>query len=133
MPKTKVLPHPGGTALRAYWLLALLMLAAALVAGDAQAGTSFYIRTDGGDAAQCTGKADAAYPGSGTGQACAWKHPFFAFPPAAAARIAGGDTVYIKSGSYMMGLGAPGAAMCHQSWSWDCFMSWLACSTSSAA
>jgi len=104
--------------------MSLLLLGAMLLTGtDAQAATSYYIRSDGGDAAQCTGKADAAYPGSGTGKACAWKHPFIAFPPGGTPRIAGGDTVYIKSGSYMMGLGAPGAAICNQAWSWDCYMS----------
>ena len=124
MQTSKVLSPRGGATLRASWLSLLLLLAATLVAADASAAT-YYIRTDGGDAAQCTGTSDAAYPGSGTGQACAWKHPFLAFPPAATPRVAGGDTVYIKPGSYMMGLGAPGATptVCHQSWSWDCYMS----------
>ena len=107
-----------------FFVMSLLLLAATVLTGtDASAATSFYIRADGGDASQCTGKADARYSGSGTNQACAWKHPFIAFPPGGTPRIAGGDTLYIKSGSYMMGLGAPGATMCHQSWSWDCFMS----------
>ncbi|WP_045213655.1 hypothetical protein [Desulfonatronovibrio magnus] len=43
----------------------------------AYSGT-YYIRTDGGDALQCTGLADAPYPGAGTAQACAWSHPFWA-------------------------------------------------------
>lgn len=66
-------------------------------------GTAYYVRTDGGDAAQCTGKADAAYPGSGTGKACAWKSPAIALPPSGSARIAGGDTLYIASGTYTVG------------------------------
>jgi hypothetical protein len=98
-------------------LFALLSIASA----SASAAT-FYVRLDGGDAAQCTGKADAPYSGSGTGQACAWKHPFMALPPGGPARIAGGDTLTIDSGSYMMGLGAPGAVLCNQAWSWDCYM-----------
>jgi hypothetical protein len=100
---------------------ALLVLGLA-PAGLVQAGVTHYVRTDGGDAAQCTGRSDAAYPGSGTAQACAWKHPFLALPPGGPARIAGGDTLVIDSGSYMMGLGAPGAVLCNQSWSWDCHM-----------
>ena len=46
-----------------------------------QAAT-YYVRSDGGDASQCTGRSDARYPGSGSNQACAWKHPFIALPPA---------------------------------------------------
>ena len=98
-----------------------LLAIGSVFAAEASAAT-FYVRTDGGDATQCTGKTDAAYAGSGTAQACAWKHPFFALPPGGPARIAGGDTLVIDSGSYMMGLGAPGAVLCNQGWSWDCHM-----------
>ena len=55
-----------------------------LVSAPAQAAT-YYVRTDGGSAAQCTGLADAAYPGSGSSQPCAWNHPFQALPPLGAA------------------------------------------------
>jgi hypothetical protein len=99
-------------------LFALLLLSFASLAS----ATTWYVRTDGGDAVQCTGMGDAAYPGSGTSQSCAWKHPFYALPPGGPARIAGGDTLVIDRGSYMIGLGAPGAVMCHANWSWDCFM-----------
>ncbi|HEY4555309.1 MAG TPA: hypothetical protein VIG68_02570, partial [Lysobacter sp.] len=75
--------------------------------GAADAAT-FYVRTDGGDATQCNGRADAAYPGSGSGQNCAWKHPYYALPSKGTARIAGGDTLRIGSGEYMIGYGAPG-------------------------
>ncbi|MFC5578035.1 hypothetical protein ACFPOA_08450 [Lysobacter niabensis] len=67
--------------------------------------TTFYVRTDGGDAAQCTGRADAAYPGSGTGQACAWKHPGIALPSSGPTRMAGGDTLVIGAGTYQVGNG----------------------------
>jgi len=83
----------------------------------------FYIRTDGGNAEQCSGLADAPYPGSGSNQACAWDHPFRAFPPGGAPRIAGGDTVLIAGGSYPMGFGAPGADVCEEGGSFDCLMS----------
>ncbi|QOD92028.1 right-handed parallel beta-helix repeat-containing protein [Lysobacter sp. CW239] len=94
--------------------------------GSAQAATTYYVRTDGGTAAQCTGKADAAYSGSGTSQACAWKHPYYALPPNETARIAGGDTLIIGSGSYMIGWGAPGAAdksgRCYAGGPYDCYL-----------
>ena len=44
---------------------------------------TYYVRADGGTTAQCSGLANAAYPGSGNGQACAWHHPFDALPPQA--------------------------------------------------
>ncbi|QNP40690.1 choice-of-anchor Q domain-containing protein [Lysobacter solisilvae (ex Woo and Kim 2020)] len=72
--------------------------------GSAQAAT-YYVRTDGGDAAQCNGRADAAYPGSGTAQNCAWKNPNIALPNSGSARIAGGDTLLIGSGAYQIGSG----------------------------
>ena len=85
-------------------------------------GATYYIRTDGGDAAQCTGLADAAYSGSGSNQSCAWKHPFIAFPPGGIAKIKGGDTLIINNGSYKMGYGAPGASFCDSDGSYDCVM-----------
>lgn len=83
---------------------------------------SFFIRPNGGNAVQCTGKADAPYPGSGTGQPCAWDHPFRALPPGGAPRISGGDTLYVSSGAYMMGYGAPGTEICEADAAWDCHM-----------
>ena len=97
---------------RSRFALSLLLAPLGLAAwGSAQAAT-FYVRTDGGDASQCTGRADAKYPGSGTAQACAWKHPFFALAPNGTKRIAGGDTLLIGSGNYTIGQGAPGAGSC---------------------
>ena len=84
------------------------------------AATIYYVRTDGGSPDQCTGQTDAAYPGSGTGQDCAWDHPFRALSPGGTPRIAGGDTLVIASGSYTMGLGASGADNCESDYSWDC-------------
>lgn len=86
----------------------------------AQGGETYYIRPDGGSPDQCTGLADAAYPGSGTGQPCAWDHPFRALPPGGAPRIAGGDTLIVGAGSYVMGAGAPGAGACDADAPWDC-------------
>jgi hypothetical protein len=81
------------------------------VASQAMAAT-WYVRIDGGDATQCDGRSDAAYPGSGQARACAWKHPFVALPPLQPARIAGGDTLLIGRGSYAMGYGAPDTDAC---------------------
>ena len=86
---------------------------------SAQTSITYHVRTDGGDASQCTGRADAPYRGAGTHQACAWKHPFFALSPDGTRRIAGGDTLLIGSGSYMIGPGAPGAGGCAAS---RCYM-----------
>jgi hypothetical protein len=85
-------------------------------------GATLYIRPDGGTAEQCTGLVDAAYPGSGTNQPCAWNHPFQALPPGGTPRIIGGDTLVIGAGSYQMGYGAPGAENCEYEGSYDCIM-----------
>ena len=93
-------------ALSSKALLSLTLASLSLAAwGSAEAATSYYVRTDGGDASQCTGRADAAYPGSGTAQACAWKNPNIALPASGTRRIAGGDTLMIGSGSYTIGSG----------------------------
>ena len=78
----------------------LIFLTVMLVASNALAAT-YFVRTDGGDASQCTGRSDTAYPGSGSAQACAWKHPNIALP-SAGARIVGGDIVYVNSGTYIV-------------------------------
>jgi hypothetical protein len=87
--------------------------------------TTWYVRPDGGSPEQCTGTADAPYPGSGTNQPCAWDHPFRALPPGGTPRIAGGHTLIIAAGSYMMGYGAPGAdqeEVCAEDYPSDCYM-----------
>ena len=83
-------------------------------------GTVFYVRPDGGSAAQCSGLSDSAYDGSTT--ACAWNHPFQALPPGDSPRIQGGDTLIIAAGEYPMGYGAPGADSCEEEGSFDCLM-----------
>jgi hypothetical protein len=89
----------------------------------ASPGMAYYVRPDGGSHEQCTGRADAPYPGSGTGRACAWDHPFRALPPDERARISGGDTLIVGPGEYMMGYGAPGADGCEADSAYDCHMS----------
>jgi hypothetical protein len=85
-------------------------------------GATYFVRPDGGSAVQCSGLADAPFPGAGSGLPCAWDHPFRALPPGGSARIAGGDTLIIAGGSYMMGLGAPGADSCSADYPWACTM-----------
>jgi len=96
--------------------------ASGLLASSLAVADTYYVRADGGDARACTGRADRPYEGRTGKQDCAWRHPFLALPPDGEARISGGDTVYIGPGSYMMGLGAPGAENCHQDWSWECHL-----------
>lgn len=103
-----------------------------LVCVPSQAAT-YYVRADGGSAAQCTGLADAAYPGSGNARPCAWNHPFQALPPLGAPRIAGGDTLWIRPGSYRMGYGASGAEACEAAGSFDCTMAPVPSGTGPAA
>jgi len=85
-----------------------------------QNGVVYYVRADGGSADQCSGLVDAAY--TGASRDCAWNHPFQALPPGGPPRMAGGDTLIIASGSYMMGYGAPGAQDCEASYPWECSM-----------
>lgn len=100
------------------------------------AGKTYYIRADGGNKTQCDGKSDAAYPGSGSNQACAWKHPFYAFPPkdSSMTAVAGGSAVIIKNGEYKMGYGGipDSESGCASSYPWDCSMRALPSGTSSA-
>jgi hypothetical protein len=84
--------------------------------------STYYVRPDGGDTIQCTGLVDAPYPGSGSGQLCAWDHPFRALPPGETARMQGGDTLIIGIGSYAMGYGAPGTDNCDPGGAFDCHM-----------
>ena len=115
-----------------YWFrcgFAALMVWCAFAIFNTAAATTYYVRTDGGTSSQCTGLANAAYPGSGSGKACAFSHPFYALAPGAKASnytpttvLKPGDTLVIGSGSYMMGYGAPGAntTMCYQPATWGC-------------
>ena len=118
-----------------YLLFAMFL---AVACQQVLAGT-FYVRPDGGTTAQCTGLTDAAYPGGGTAQNCAWHHPFDALPPQGdgaypALQLHGGDTLLIGAGSYEMGLNAPGARQaytaCNQNWSWDCVLANIPSGTS---
>jgi hypothetical protein len=83
-------------------------------------GTTYYIRTDGGTATQCTGTTDAPYPGSGSNQPCAWSHPLWALNSSGNWKIQGGDTIIIAAGSYKMGYGAPNTSWCDADGAYEC-------------
>ncbi len=106
------------------WLTAAsnLPLASPVPSASAQ-GATYYVRIDGGSASQCTGLVDTPYPGTGAARPCAWDHPFRALPPGGTPRIAGGDTLIIGAGSYMMGYGAPETSVnCDAGGAYDCLM-----------
>lgn len=69
---------------------------------------NWYVRENGGTTSQCTGHTDANYPGSGTGQACAYANPQDAFN--ASAR---GDFIYLNAGDEWIGtIGLQEAFIC---------------------
>jgi hypothetical protein len=98
----------------------LIVIAVGSILTKCAEAATFHVRPDGGSALQCTGAVDAPYPGTGTGQPCAWRHPFTALPPSGAARFSGGDTLSIGPGAYAIGLGAPDASGCYAAGSYDC-------------
>jgi hypothetical protein len=105
------------------WLILASLLAATPHKPAPTGPATYFVRSDGGSSTQCDGKHDAAFSKNAK-HACAWRHPFDAFPPGGPARIAGGDTVIVAAGSYPMGLGAPDAQSdkCRSDWPWDCHM-----------
>jgi len=106
--------------MRALVALPAVCVAALMLAPATAGAATYYVRADGGTAAQCDGTADA--PRRSGSRACAWRHPFVALPPGGRPRIDGGDTLVIANGSYMMGLGAPGAESCSDDDSAACVM-----------
>lgn len=79
------------------------------------AGTTWYVRKDGGTrysasatSGQCDGKHDAAYPGSGVNQPCAFGDFRFLYDDQHSNNqltwaIAGGDTVVVRDGPWRIG------------------------------
>lgn len=116
-----------GVEMKLAWLRVLLAAVALLGFALPSQAVTYHIRTDGGDHLQCTGLTNASYPGSGTGQACAWSGLLVALPPGKPARFAGGDILQIHAGTYAVGRGGPGSApggvelpACSASWPYDC-------------
>lgn len=83
----------------------------ASVKASSPAGHIWFIRPDGGDRRQCTGKTDAAYPKRGTMQPCAFRHPYYLFTNDQYGNkawvVEGGDTVIVRGGPYRMGYKGP--------------------------
>jgi hypothetical protein len=104
------------------WVRIVAALATPVAWPGTGCGATYFVRSDGGSALECTGLADASYQGTGIGQPCAWDHPFRALPPGGSPRIAGGDTLVIAGGAYMMGYGAPGDEGCSPDYPWSCTM-----------
>jgi hypothetical protein len=80
-------------------------------AGITPSGTLWYVRTDGGTAAQCNGKTDHALAGA-SGQNCAFSNPHYLWGNDTAGetahwKIAGGDTVILRQGPYRIGYKGP--------------------------
>lgn len=95
-----------------------LILSRAVRAGERQgplkvspASHTWFIRPDGGDRKQCTGKADAAYPGKGSAKPCAFKNPYELFTNGEYNNkdsvVQGGDTILVRGGPYRMGYKGP--------------------------
>ncbi len=88
--------------------LTVFLLAFCLISSSGWAAT-YYVRTGGGTGTQCTGLVDADYDGSGTGEACAFNHPYWFMPMEASSTVseattnATGETLVIVNGSYKMG------------------------------
>jgi hypothetical protein len=74
--------------------LGLLVLLAGSLASGSTYATDYFLRTDGDDS-KCTGRSNAAYPGSGTGAPCAWKSI-----AKCASTLVGGDSCFIQPGVY---------------------------------
>ncbi len=96
--------------------------------------STYYVRTDGGSSTQCTGLANAAYPGSGVGMPCAFNHPVWALgAKGTTGKLLGGDTLIIDDtnratgaqAQYKIGYGMPNtvSANCYLNWTYDCVMS----------
>jgi hypothetical protein len=62
---------------------------------------TYYVRTDGGSAAQCSGLADAPYPGAGDSQPCAWEHPFSAYLASGSPAIDAGSNSVCPTVDYL--------------------------------
>lgn len=123
----------------------ILIFAFCLVSSSAWAAT-YYVRTDGGTSTQCTGTTDAAYPGSGTGQACAYNDLQYivrhdtdgtgSFSGTTA--ISGGDTVIIGNpggtpGSFRVGYDPSNVwSGCSSSFPYGCFLDYFPAGSSSA-
>lgn len=106
-----------------------------ILVGNVEAAT-FWVRTDGGTITQCTGQADAAYDGSGTGEACAVKdlrqiitHSYDSGSGTAGTTVvSAGDTIIVGDpggtpGQFRMGYNPSDIwASCSSGYPYDCYL-----------
>lgn len=111
--------------MRKFLITSLLLICAFLVITEVEAA-QYFVRTDGGTAAQCAGLSDKPYTIliSDVTHDCAVNHPFWIVAPNGnnPSKMIGGDSMIIGPGQYQMGLGAPNATGCSKDYPWDCFM-----------
>lgn len=110
-----------------FFLVFITLFLIAPIAGAA----TYYVRTDGSNSTNCTGQANASYDGSGTGEACAYSHPFYwtgrygdygnGAGDLTSGTSSGGDELIIVSGTYDVGYDAAWAN-CNASWKYGCVM-----------
>lgn len=109
----------------------ILIILFCLVSSSAWA-TTYYVRTNGSTSTNCLGTTDVDYDGSGTGEACAFNHPFWAIPVnGGSGAMAGGDDLVIVNGTYRIGcqdaadcdeaLYNVTSAECNESAPYDCY------------
>jgi len=119
-----------GARLKNWIFFLVLSLSCAIIAPFPCGATTYYVRPDGGTADECTGLVNAAYPGSGSQQPCAWSHPFWALDGSGNWKIQGGDALMISPGSYRLGVDHPGTpaietpntGWCDTNWPWGCLL-----------
>jgi len=117
------------------WILTLIIfIGISFISANTVYATTWYVRLDGGTSKQCAGTTNAAYPGSGTGQACALNHPAWALgATGTTALMKGGDTLVIDDtnhttgaqAQYEIGYGMPNtsSANCSLNLTFNCVMS----------
>lgn len=99
----------------------------------------WYIRSDGSDSTNCTGHTDAAYPGSGTGQACAFNHISWLLGSGGTTNLmSGGDAVYFGKAAEQYVIGYPdmpniGYGICGAGNPYDCHLNAIPGGSSSSA
>lgn len=110
-----------------YLFRIFLLIIFLVLGGNAFAGTSYYVRPNGGTNAQCTGLVNADYV-SGLGQPCAFKHYYYAlgwyqFAISAsggqAGVMVGGDDLFIAPATYTAGP-QTGLFGCSAGFGFDC-------------
>lgn len=77
-------------------MIKLLLTSMIVFLSSCANATVYYVRTDGSTPTNCTGLANVAYDGSGTGEACAFNHPGWKLQRGGSDNLVCGDTMIIK-------------------------------------